>query len=134
MNNDPHEYKAAFDDIPGTRIFNSERARKGYSLNQFCMTLMNPINRVNWLADEEAYLKDWKITPDQKKALLNRDYNQLLELGGNIYYLAKVFSTDGLSFVQAVSTMTGMEVEDYQAMMAAGGRSPDGLRSIKDNN
>ena len=61
MNNDPHEYKAAFEDIPGTRIFNSERARKGYSLNQFCMTLMNPINRVKWLADEEAYLKDWKL-------------------------------------------------------------------------
>tara|TARA_B000000460_G_C21357276_1_gene323840 strand:- start:243 stop:419 length:177 start_codon:yes stop_codon:yes gene_type:complete len=58
----------------------------------------------------------------------------MLDLGGNIYFLAKIFSCDGLSFVQAVSTMTGMSVEDYQAMMNAGGRSPDGVRSIRDKN
>jgi len=92
---------------------------------------MNPDNRERWLANEQAYLADWKITDEQKAALLSRDYNQLLELGGNIYYLAKVFSTDGLSFVHAVSTMTGMPVEDYQAMMAAGGRSPTGVSSTK---
>ena len=56
----------------------------------------------------------------------------LLDLGGNIYFLSKIFSTDGQSFVQAVSTMTGASVEDYQAMMNAGGRSPEGLRSLKD--
>ncbi|MFK7888534.1 MAG: protocatechuate 4,5-dioxygenase subunit alpha, partial [Gammaproteobacteria bacterium] len=82
-----------------------------------------------WLADERAYLADWNMTDAQKEAVLARDYNQLLDLGGNIYYLAKVFSTDGLSFVQAVSTMTGMSVKEYQAMMLAGGRSPDGVRS-----
>jgi protocatechuate 4,5-dioxygenase alpha chain len=113
-------------------VFTTERARQGYWLNQFCMTLMKPKNRQKWLADEEAYLADWKITPEQKQALLARDYNRLLDLGGNIYYLAKVFSTDGLSFVQAVSTMTGMNEEDYKAMMSAGGRSPDGVRSIKE--
>ena len=127
-------YKQAFDDIPGTRVFTTERARQGYWLNQFCMSLMKPENRKKWLADEDAYLKDWKITDEQKEALLARDYNRLLDLGGNIYFLAKVFSTDGLSFVQAVSTMTGMNVDDYKAMMSAGGRSPDGVRSIKDGN
>ena len=127
-------YKEEFEDIPGTRVFTTELARKGYHLNQFCMTLMKADNRERWLADEEAYLKDWKISADQKEALLARDYNRLLELGGNIYYLAKVFSTDGLSFVQAVSTMTGMNVDDYKAMMSAGGRSPNGVRSIKEGN
>ena len=73
------------------------------------------------------------MTEEQKQALLDRDYNRLLDLGGNIYFLAKVFSTDGLSFLQAVSTMSGMSVEDYQAMMIASGRSPEGLRSIKAN-
>lgn len=134
MGKDLQNYKEAFEDIPGTRVFTTERARQGYHLNQFCMSLMKPENRKRWLADEEAYLKDWKITPDQKKALLVRDYNRLLDLGGNIYYLAKVFSTDGLSFVQAVSTMTGMNVEDYKSMMNAGGRSPEGVRSIKEGN
>ncbi len=128
------EYLAAFDDIPGTRVYTTERARRGYWINQFCMSLMKPENRERWRADERKYLEDWRLSEEQKEALLARDYNRLLDLGGNIYSLAKVFSTDGLSFVQAVSTMTGMSVEDYQKMMLAGGRSPVGQRSIRDGN
>lgn len=127
-----HEHLAEFDDIPGTRVYTAARARQGYHLNQFCMSLMKAENRERWKADERAYLADWPMSEAQKTAVLARDYDTLLELGGNIYFLAKVFSTDGLSFVQAVSTMTGMSVEDYQAMMAAGGRSPDGVRSLKE--
>ena len=126
-------YLAELEDIPGTRIFTAGRARKGYWLNQFCMSLMKPENRERWKANEAAYLADWKMSDAQKEAVLARDYNQLLDLGGNIYFLAKVFSTDGLSFVEAVSSMTGMNVEDYKAMMMAGGRSPEGVRSIREN-
>ena len=134
MMTDIHQYLAEFDDIPGTRVYTAARARKGYHLNQFCMSLMKPENRARWKADEAAYLADWPFTDDQRAAVLARDYNRLLDLGGNIYFLAKVFSTDGLSFVQAVSTMTGMSVADYQAMMLAGGRSPQGVRSIRAGN
>lgn len=129
---DIHEYLAEFEDIPGTRVFTAARARQGYHLNQFAMSLMKPENRERWKADERAYLEDWPLTDDQKGAVLARDYNRLLDLGGNIYFLSKVFSTDGLSFVQAVSTMTGVSVEEYQAMMNAGGRSPEGVRSKKE--
>lgn len=129
-----HEYLAEFDDIPGTRVFTAKRARQGYWLNQFAMSLMKPENREHWKADEKSYLDEWDITEEQKQAVLDRDYNRLLDLGGNIYFLAKVFSTDGLSFVQAVSTMTGMSVEEYQQMMLEGGRSPEGVRSIKEGN
>ncbi|WP_083988141.1 protocatechuate 4,5-dioxygenase subunit alpha [Croceicoccus marinus] len=131
---DIHQYLAEFDDIPGTRVYTAARARQGYQLNQFAMSLMKDENRQRFRADEKAYLDEWAITDEQKQAVLDRDYNKLLDLGGNIYFLAKVFSTDGLSFVQAVSTMTGMSVEDYQAMMNAGGRSPAGQRSIRDKN
>ena len=131
---DIHQYLAEFDDIPGTRVYTAARARQGYQLNQFAMSLMKDENRQRFRADEKAYLDEWAITDEQKQAVLDRDYNKLLDLGGNIYFLAKVFSTDGLSFVQAVSTMTGMSVEDYQAMMNSGGRSPEGVRSIKDKN
>jgi protocatechuate 4,5-dioxygenase alpha chain len=131
---DIHQYLAELDDIPGTRVYTAARARKGYHLNQFCMSLMKPENRARWKADEAAYLADWPLSDDQRAAVLARDYNRLLDLGGNIYFLAKVFSTDGLSFVQAVSTMTGMSVADYQAMMLAGGRSPQGVRSIREGN
>ena len=132
MAKDLSSYKEEFDDIPGTRVFTTDRAREGYWVNQFCMSLMKPENRERWLADESAYLSEWKVTDEQREAMLARDYNRLLDLGANVYYLAKVFSTDGLSFVQAVSTMTGMSVEEYQAMMMAGGRSPEGARSIKE--
>ncbi len=127
-----HEYLAELDDIPGTRVYTTARARQGYWLNQFAMSLMKEKNRKRWKYNEAAYLQDWPMSEEQKKAVLARDYNRLLDLGGNIYFLAKIFSTDGLSFVQAVSTMTGMSVEDYQAMMLAGGRSPHGNRSIKE--
>jgi protocatechuate 4,5-dioxygenase, alpha chain len=131
---DIHAYLAAFDDIPGTRVYTAARARKGYWINQFAMSLMKAENRERWKADEKAYLEGWPLNDDQKAAILARDYNRLLDLGGNIYFLAKLFSTDGLSFVQAVSTMTGMSVAEYQAMMLAGGRSPVGVRSIKEGN
>jgi protocatechuate 4,5-dioxygenase alpha chain len=121
-----------FDDIPGTRVFTAERAKEGYQLNQFCMSLKKPDNRARFKAGERAYLDGWPMTEAQKQAVLGRDYNAMLALGGNIYFLAKIFATDGLSYLQAVSTMTGMSVEDYQQMMLSGGRSPEGWRSVKD--
>lgn len=126
-----HEYIAAFDDIPGTRVFTAARARKGYWLNQFAMSLMTPENREAWKADERKYLENWPMSEDQKEAILARDYNRCLDLGGNVYFLAKVFSTDGLSFAEAVSSMTDMTFPEYREMMNKGGRSPQGNRSIK---
>lgn len=134
MKHDIHEYLADLEDIPGTRVYTAQRARQGYWMNQFAMSLMKAENRERWKADEKAYLQDWPMSDEQRQSILDRDYNRMLDLGGNIYYLAKVFSTDGLSFLQAVSTMTGMSVEDYQAMMINGGRSPDGLRSKTEGN
>lgn len=122
-------YLAEFEDIPGTRVFTAERARRGYHLNQFAMSLMRPENRAAFKADEGAYLDRWPLSEAQRAAVQARDYNAMLDEGGNIYFLAKLFSTDGRSFLQAVSTMTGMSTEAYQAMMIAGGRSPEGLRS-----
>jgi protocatechuate 4,5-dioxygenase alpha chain len=127
-------YTAGFEDIPGTRVFTAARAKQGYELNQFCMSLMKPENRERFKANERAYLDEWPMSEDQKQAVLDRDYNKMLDNGGNIYFLAKIFATDGLSYLQAVSTMTGMPVEDYQKMMISGGRSPEGWRSIKDGN
>jgi len=126
-----HDYLAQLEDIPGTRVFTAQRARKGYWLNQFCMSLMKSENREAFKQDERAYLDRFPMTEAQKQAVLERDYNRALDEGGNIYFLAKVFSTDGKSFLQAVGTMTGMSQEEYQAMMVAGGRSPEGLRSKK---
>ena len=127
-------YTAEFDDIPGTRVFTAERAKAGYELNQFCMSLMKEANRERFKANERAYLDETKMSEEQKQAVLDRDSNKMIDLGGQIYFLAKIFATDGLSYLQAVSTMTGMNIDDYQQMMLHGGRSPQGWRSIKDGN
>jgi protocatechuate 4,5-dioxygenase, alpha chain len=134
LKQDIHEYLAELEDIPGTRIFTAARARKGYWLNQCCMTLMKAENRDRFRADERAYLDEWPMTEAQKAAVLARDFNAALDEGGNVYFLAKLFFTDGMSFLQAVGTMTGMSAEDYQAMMIAGGRPARGNRSIRDKN
>ena len=128
---DSHAYLAELEDIPGTRVYTAARARKGYHINQFAMSLMKPENRERFRADERAYLDEWPISEEAKQALLARDYNRLLDMGGNVYFLSKLFSSDGISFAEAVSTMTDMTFDEYKAMMAKGGRSPIGQRSIK---
>ena len=113
-------------DIPGTTVFDADMARQGYHVNQFCMSLMTAANRERFKANEREYLDEWPMSEDQKKAILERDYNRLLELGGNIYFFAKLFSTDQQSFEQAAAAMTGMSREDYRQMMLDGGRAPEG--------
>ena len=129
---DIHAYLAEFEDIPGTRVFTAKRARQGYHLNQFGMSLMKPENRERFKADERAYLDEWAISEEAKLAVLARDYNALLDIGGNIYFLSKLFSTDGIAFAEAVSTMTDMSWPEYRQMMLDGGRSPEGVRSIRE--
>lgn len=121
-----------FDDIPGTTIFTIEKAREGFHLNQFCMSLRTEANRKRFLGDERTYLDEWPMTEAQKQAVLDRDFQKMLDLGGNVYFLSKIFASEGISYVEAVSTMTDMSVEEYKAMMLAGGRSPDGWRSKKE--
>jgi protocatechuate 4,5-dioxygenase alpha chain len=118
-----------YEDIPGTFVFNAERSRQGYGINMFCMSLMKDENRKAFKADEAEYLKKYPLTPEQTDAILKRDYNRMLELGGNIYFTAKLGATDGHSFRHLAAVMTGSTQEDYAAMMLGGGRSVEGNRS-----
>ena len=117
-----------YDDVPGTTIFDAEQSRRGYALNQFCMSLMKAGNRARFKADQRKYLDEWAMTEDQKQAVLARDLNRCIELGGNIYFLAKIGATDGRSFQYMAASMTGMTQDDYAKMMLDGGRSPEGNR------
>ncbi len=117
-------------DVPGTTIFDTEQSRKGYHLNQFCMSLMQAANRERFKADERAYLDEWPMTEDQKLGVLSRDLNRCIALGGNIYFLAKIGATDGKSFQQMAGSMTGMTEDEYRTMMVSGGRSVEGNRFI----
>jgi protocatechuate 4,5-dioxygenase, alpha chain len=117
-------------DIPGTVIFDAEQSRKGYWLNQFCMSLMKAENRARFKAGERAYLDEWPMTEEQKRAVLARDLNQCIRLGGNIYFLAKIGATDGKSFQQMAGSMTGMTEQEYRDMMIRGGRNIEGNRCL----
>jgi protocatechuate 4,5-dioxygenase alpha chain len=121
-----------YNDIPGTTIFTMELARKGFHLNQFCMSLRKEENRKRFLEDGPAYLAEWDMTDEQKQAVIDRDFQKMLDLGGNVYFLSKIFASEGLSYVQAVSTMTDMTAEEYQQMMINGGRNIEGWRSKKE--
>jgi protocatechuate 4,5-dioxygenase alpha chain len=121
----PKEY----DDLPGTVVFDADQARRGYHLNMFCMSLMKAENRAAFKKDERAYLDDWPMTEAQKQAILKRDWNGMLELGGNIYFTAKLAATDSLSFQQIAAMMTGKTQAEYAEMMLKGGRPPEGNRS-----
>ena len=117
-------------DVPGTTIFDAEQSRKGFQLNQFCMSLMKAENRKRFKANERAYLDEWPMNEEQKQGVLTRDLNRCIAAGGNIYFLAKIGATDGKSFQYMAASMTGMTQEAYAAMMLAGGRSVDGNRFI----
>ena len=117
-------------DVPGTTIFDAEQSRKGYHLNQFCMSLMKAENRARFRANERAYLDAWPMTEEQKQAVLARDLNWCIRTGGNIYFLAKIGATDGMSFQQMAGSMTGMTEAEYRDMMVGGGRSIEGNRFI----
>ena len=118
-----------YDDIPGTFVFDAERSRQGYGINMFCMSLMKDENRKAFKANEAEYLKKFPLTREQADAILKRDYNRMLELGGNIYFTAKLGATDGHSFQHLAALMTGSSQQDYAAMMLAGGRSVEGNRT-----
>ncbi len=118
-----------YDDIPGTTVFDAERSRQGYWLNMFCMSLMKAENRVAFKKDERSYLDQFPMSPAQRQSILDRDWNEMLRLGGNIYYTSKLGATDGLSFQNLAALMTGSTQEQYAQMMIRGGRSVEGNRS-----
>jgi protocatechuate 4,5-dioxygenase, alpha chain len=122
-----------YNDVPGTTIFDADQSRRGYWLNQFCMSLMKAENRDRFKANERAYLDEWPMTEEQKQAVMARDLNRCIELGGNIYFLAKIGATDGKSFQYMAASMTGMTQDEYAEMMLKGGRSPEGNRSKAEN-
>jgi protocatechuate 4,5-dioxygenase, alpha chain len=118
-----------YDDIPGTFVFDAERSRRGYHVNMFCMSLMKDENRKAFKANEAEYLKKFPMTDAQRDAILKRQWNKILELGGNIYFTAKLGATDGMSFQQVAAVMTGSTQPEYADMMLKGGRNPDGNRT-----
>jgi protocatechuate 4,5-dioxygenase alpha chain len=120
--------KKIYDDIPGTIVFDSDQAARGYHLNQFCISLRLAPNRCAYKENREAYIDQFPMTPKQREAALNQEWNLLLELGGNIYYTSKLAAYHGINFQGLAGLMTGMGSTKYRAMMVDGGRSIESNR------
>lgn len=120
-----------YDDIPGTYVFDGTRSRAGYHLNMFCMSLNEEANREEFRAGEEAYLDKFPMNPEQRQAVLDREWLRLLQLGGNMYYTFKLAIFDGLGMQDVGGMMSGLTTEEFSQMMIAGGRSIEGNRSTK---
>jgi gallate dioxygenase len=116
-------------DIPGTYLFDKNACAKGYHLNNFCMSMMKDANRKEYLANREAYLDKYKLTPEQRQAVMDLNFLKMIQEGGNIYYVSKLGATSGYSFEAMAAAMTGSTRETYRNMMIGGGRPIQGNRS-----
>lgn len=121
-----------YDDIPGTYVFDADRSREGYHLNMFCISLRHAENRTAFADDAEGYMGKFPMNEAQKQAVRDRAWNEMLKLGGNIYYTSKLASFDKINFQELAAMMSGVSTEEYRAMMLAGGRSIEGNRSKKE--
>jgi protocatechuate 4,5-dioxygenase alpha chain len=110
------------DDIPGTVLFDSRMARKGYALNKMCYSFNDAANRQAFLADEDAYCVKYGLNAEQREAIRSRNVLQLLAAGGNAYYLAKFAGIFGLDMQDIGAQQTGMTKDEFKAKLLAAGK------------
>ncbi|WP_249931337.1 protocatechuate 4,5-dioxygenase subunit alpha [Ramlibacter sp. 2FC] len=106
-------------EIPGTTPFDGAQARKGYALNKMCFSFNDEANRKAFVADEEAYMKQYGLTESQAAAIRARNVLQLIAAGGNAYYLAKFAGIFGLDMQDIGAQQTGMSKEAFKAKLRA---------------
>jgi protocatechuate 4,5-dioxygenase, alpha chain len=109
-------------DIPGTTIFDSVQAQKGLALNRMCFSFNDAENRAAFLRDEDAYCDSFGLTQEQRTAVRHRNVLEMIEAGGNVYYLAKLAGIFGLNVQDIGAQQTGMTVADFKAKLQAAGR------------
>jgi protocatechuate 4,5-dioxygenase alpha chain len=109
--------QAAKRSIPGTSIFDGEAAARGYALNAMCYSFNNAENRSAFLADEDGYCAKFGLTAEQREAVRNRNVLQMIDAGGNVYYLAKLAGIFGLNVQDLGAQQTGKTVEEFKQML-----------------
>jgi protocatechuate 4,5-dioxygenase, alpha chain len=109
-------------DIPGTVMFDGDQAQKGYALNRMCFSFNSAENRAAFVKDEDAYCRKFGLNDEQRAAIKSRNVLQLIEAGGNVYYLAKFAGIFGLGVQDIGAQQTGTTVEEFKAKLVAAGR------------
>ena len=109
-------------DIQGTIMFDGAQAQKGLALNKMCFSFNDAENRAAFLRDEAGYCEKYGLTPAQRTAVAHRNVLEMIEAGGNVYYLAKLAGIFGLNVQDIGAQQTGMSVEAFKAKLQAAGR------------
>jgi protocatechuate 4,5-dioxygenase, alpha chain len=116
------ETQAMKQDIPGTIMFDGVQAQKGYALNRMCFSFNSAENRAEFLRDEDAYARKFGLTEAQRAAVRSRSVLDMIEAGGNVYYLAKLAGIFGLNVQDIGAQQTGTSVDVFKAKLVAAGR------------
>ena len=114
MNWKTHDY----DHIPGTYVFNGKTAHAAYGLNKLLFSFNREENRKSFAADPGAYADRFRLSAEQKQALLADDYLQLIRLGANIYYVAKLAVPRGLTMQDTSAAFKGISTEEFRQSLA----------------
>jgi len=109
-------------DIAGTIMFDGDQAQKGFALNRMCFSFNRAENRAAFLKDEDGYCRKYGLNEQQRVAIKARNVLELIEAGGNVYYLAKFAGIFGLNVQDIGAQQTGMSVDDFKAKLVAAGR------------
>ncbi|BBC38665.1 Protocatechuate 3,4-dioxygenase [Streptomyces graminofaciens] len=109
--------------VPGTYVFDAAESRRARALNRLCGSLKEAENREKFKADEVAYCETYGLTVQQRDAVLRRDWNRMMELGGSIFYVFKLAMVDQRSMQYLGGVFTGMTTEEFAQALKAGGRS-----------
>jgi protocatechuate 4,5-dioxygenase alpha chain len=112
----------AYAEIPGTPIFDGDSAQKGYALNRMCYSFNEEANRRTFLQDEDAYCTRFGLTPAQRTAVAHRNVLEMIEAGGNVYYLAKLAGIFGLNVQDLGAQQTGMSLDAFKSMLLDAGK------------
>ena len=115
-------------DLPGTPVFDGQTSRRGFRMNKLFMSLRSAENRERFLADEAAYCQEYGLSAEQQQAVLDRDWQAMIELGGSIFYVYKLAMMDGRSMQYLGGVFTGMTEEEFVAAMRSGGRRAEEWR------
>ena len=105
--------------VPGTTVFDGAQARKGYALNKMCFSFNEAANRTAFLADEDAYCARYGLNAEQREAIRQRQVLQLIEAGGNAYYLAKFAGIYHLDMQDIGAQQTGLSKDAFKARLLA---------------
>ncbi|MEX2365410.1 MAG: protocatechuate 4,5-dioxygenase subunit alpha [Pseudohongiellaceae bacterium] len=117
-----HQYANGNSDIPGTFIFDGHMAMKGYALNKMCFSFNEKSKRERFKEDPDAYCQEYGLSDEQIEAVKDLDVLRMLELGGNIYYLAKLAGIYGLSVQDIGAQQTGRTLEQFKEFLIAQGQ------------